>query len=456
MKWIVPLLTVLLPYWATAADISTKELLSKLPQCARSCLSDAISKSDCDSDDTKCVCTNEKVLLVALICVSEGCSVKEALTTQNSTNTYCNVPVRDKTSSLVKLTIALGVFSGISILLRIGSKVFIMHSDFGLDDLFTILSFCCCVPSIAITIHGTASHGVGRDIWTLEFDDITTFGFFFYLLEVLYFPVVSLLKMSLLFFYLRIFFLGLAPKLLWGTVIFNAIYGIVFVFLGAFQCTPVSYYWTKWDGEHEGKCLNVNAIGWAHASISIALDLWMLAIPLWCLRSLKLHWKKKIGVCAMFIVGTLITIVSVIRLQCLVNFGFSQNPTYIQTDIIIWSTVEMHIGIICVSMPALRILLIRLFPVLRGSSYNSSKHQNYREHYRQNSRIKSRSHALVELPSRGEPISRPERGGIKLQRTFKVQYSEGDETMLVTSGRFGEGAGVSTGPGTHSMSEVSL
>lgn len=39
--------------------------------------------------------------------------------------------------------------------------------------------------------------------------------------------------------------------------------------------------------------------------MSIALDVWMLAIPLWQLRGLKLHWKKKIGVAAMFIVGTL-------------------------------------------------------------------------------------------------------------------------------------------------------
>jgi hypothetical protein len=195
-----------------------------------------------------------------------------------------------------------------------------MHSDFGLDDLFTLLSFCCIVPTVAITIDGTASHGVGRDIWTLKFDDITMFGFFFYLLGIFYFPLVSLLKMSLLFFYVRIF-LGLAHTLLWGTIIFNAIYGIIFTFLVAFRCTPISYSWTNWDGEHEGtwyvklSCipftssnifsLNLNTIGWANASISIALDLWMLAIPLWCLRSLSLHWKKKIGVAAMFVVGSL-------------------------------------------------------------------------------------------------------------------------------------------------------
>ncbi|KAB5513068.1 hypothetical protein GE09DRAFT_1209170 [Coniochaeta sp. 2T2.1] len=390
MKWIVPLLVALLPCWATAADTTTKELLSELPQCARSCLSDAISKSDCDSDNTKCICASGKVLSVASICVSEECS----------------------TGLLIRLIITLCVFSGISILLRIGCKVFIMNSDLGLDDLFTIVSFCCSVPSIAITIHGTARHGVGRDIWTLKFDDITTFGFFFYILEVLYLPTVSLLKMSLLFFYLRIFFLGLAQTLLWGTIIFNAIYGIIFTFIGIFQCTPISYSWTKWDGEHEGTYLNTNAIGWANASISIALDLWMLAIPLWFLRNLKLHWKKKIGIAA------IITIVSIIRMKSLVNLGSSENPTYDQVDVSIWSTVEIHIGIICVSMPALRILLIRLYPILRG-----------------------RSHALVELPSGGESLSRPEHGRTEVQRTFKVQYFDGDEAMLVASDRFPEGEG---------------
>lgn len=51
--------------------------------------------------------------------------------------------------------------------------------------------------------------------------------------------------------------------------------------------------------------LNINAIGWANASISIALDVWMLGIPLLQIRRLKLHWKKKISVAMMFFVGTL-------------------------------------------------------------------------------------------------------------------------------------------------------
>ncbi|KAK7417244.1 hypothetical protein QQX98_004678 [Neonectria punicea] len=212
--------------------------------------------------------------------------------------------VRDKTQLFIDVTIVLGVISALFVLLRIVSKVFLTKSDFGMDDLFILLTLLVGFPSTAMNIHGTAGHGEGRDIWTIEFDDITTFSFYFYLLEVFYFAQVSLLKMSLLFFYLRIF-LGPAQKLLWGTVILNAVYGITFVFLAAFQCTPVDFFWKGWDGEYEGRCLNTNAIGWANAAVSVTIDLWMLAIPLYELRKLRLHWKKKIGICLMFIVGTL-------------------------------------------------------------------------------------------------------------------------------------------------------
>jgi hypothetical protein len=49
----------------------------------------------------------------------------------------------------------------------------------------------------------------------------------------------------------------------------------------------------------------VNALGWSNAAISIVLDAWMLGLPMSQVVKLKLHWKKKIGVAMMFVVGTL-------------------------------------------------------------------------------------------------------------------------------------------------------
>jgi hypothetical protein len=126
-------------------------------------------------------------------------------------------------------------------------------------------------------------------------------------------------------------------------------------------------------------------------------------------------------------------------LQYIVHLGSSTNPTYDQTDVSIWSTVEINIGIICASMPALRVLLVRIFPALGGSSYDSSKYNNYGENYGRKSHVLSRSRAArVELPSEtGDSDHSPEHGGIEMHRTFQVQYSENDEQSLVNGpGKF--------------------
>jgi hypothetical protein len=142
-------------------------------------------------------------------------------------------------------------------------------------------------------------------VWTVPYDNVIAFVRYFYVMEIIYFAQVPMLKMTLLAFYLRIFPGVLIKRLLWGTAAFNVLFGIAFVFAGIFQCTPVSYYWDQWSGEAHGICVDINALGWSNAAISISIDFWMLAIPLSQLRQLNLHWKKKIGVALMFCVGTL-------------------------------------------------------------------------------------------------------------------------------------------------------
>lgn len=258
------------------------------------------------------------------------------LATRNVTDTLCGVPIRNRTPVFANVTIVLGVLSGVVVALRIGSKI-VMGVDFAPDDWAILITLACGIPSSVMNVRGTGGNGEGKDIWTLPFDMITRFGIYFYVLEILYFAQVMLLKMTLLFFYLNIF-PGRARKLLWGTVILNGVFGATFILLAVFQCHPISYFWTGWDGEHVGSwyvetqlllsvirsglplglraysriekrliqsSLNSNAIGWANASISIALDLWMIAIPMWQIRNLNLHWKKKVGVAVMLLVGTL-------------------------------------------------------------------------------------------------------------------------------------------------------
>lgn len=223
---------------------------------------------------------------------------------KNITAIGCDQPIRDKNGVFRATSITLGIITGVFLVARFAYRIFVARS-IGWDDWVALVATVVGVPSSIMNIQGLAANGLGRDIWTLPSAEIYRFIEFFYIIEVLYFTDVTLLKLTILFFYLRIFPTQGVRRLIWGSIGFVIVFGLTFIFVGIFQCRPISYYWTNWDGEHTGHCLNINAIGWANAAISIALDFWMLAIPLYQLRKLRLHWKKKLSVCFMFTVGTL-------------------------------------------------------------------------------------------------------------------------------------------------------
>lgn len=121
----------------------------------------------------------------------------------------------------------------------------------------------------------------------------------------MYIITVSMTKVAILCFYLRVFPETYFRRLVVATMGITIAYMIAFVFVSAFQCQPASLAWTHWDGEHEGHCNNVNAQGWAAAGINIGLDLAIVVMPLGIISRLNLHWKKKLQISIMLSVGIL-------------------------------------------------------------------------------------------------------------------------------------------------------
>ncbi|KAK4144971.1 CFEM domain-containing protein [Dichotomopilus funicola] len=370
----VAFLAALVPRVVVAQDMSA--VLQQLPQCALSCLVDGVTHSSCSQDLTPgCICNNEALQTNISTCVTKHCTVKESLVAKNATDTACGLPVRNRastydTTSMVLASISIGL-----VIIRVCFKLFVMR-NMAKDDYVVIVLVLFALPSLVLIHIGTAPD-TGKDIWALRPDQITHFLLYFYLMAIFYFIQVALVKLCLLFFYLRIFPSQGVRRLLWGTMVFTVLFGVFFTILTIFECTPMSYFWNQWDGEHEGMCLNVSAIAWSNAAISIALDVWMLAIPLGQIRSLNLHWKKKIGVAMMFIVGTFVTIVSIIRLHAIVSFASSANVTWDNFPVLLWSTVEINVGIMCTCMPTLRLMLVRYFPRLGGGSSYANRGRGY-------------------------------------------------------------------------------
>lgn len=224
--------------------------------------------------------------------------------TMNITQTSCGAPVRNKSNMYKSITSTFSIISGIFVIQRFGYKIY-TRLDICLDDWFVLLALIVGTPAAVMNSHAVIDNGLGRDIWTLSPEQITNFGRFFYIEEIIYIADVSILKLSFLFFYMRIFPGTTIRWLLLGTVAVNCLSGVVFTFVAIFQCTPISYFWEQWEQKHVGACININAFGWSNAAFSIGLDLWMLALPLWQIKGLQLGWKKKLGVAVMFSMGTL-------------------------------------------------------------------------------------------------------------------------------------------------------
>ncbi|KAF2136873.1 uncharacterized protein K452DRAFT_302380 [Aplosporella prunicola CBS 121167] len=351
---------------ASASASKLKAVLAALPECGRTCLTQGIVVvGTCAPTDVACICTNKPLNTEVEACVASQCSVKNALTTKNVTQTSCGFEPRDRTkhvsyTGIIGMGIAL-----IAIALRLVARLPMMGGNFGLDDVFLLVTMLPMIPLSVLSV-SLAEAGLGKDMWTVSFKNITHILYIYYFDETLYLASLSLIKISILCFYLRIF---PDKRFRWmcAVVIFCCFaYGVAFVVAVALQCNPINLSWKRWDNESEGHCVNVNALGWASATFNIVLDIAVITLPLPQLMKLALSVRKKIHVMFMFTVGSFVTVVSMLRLKWMIQFANSQNVTWDYVPIGYWSTIEVHAGIICACLPAIRALLYKLFPRVMG------------------------------------------------------------------------------------------
>lgn len=96
-----------------------------------------------------------------------------------------------------------------------------------------------------------------------------------------------------------------------------------------------------------------------------------------------------------------VTVVSVLRLQSLINFANSTNPTWDNWIVGWWSTIEVNVGMICTCLPTVRLILVRAAPRIFSTNMSSNKSEPTRnrtlDRYSRNSNIMG--HKQIELAS---------------------------------------------------------
>lgn len=143
------------------------------------------------------------------------------------------------------------------------------------------------------------------------------------------------------------------------------LYGLWTFFSSIFTCYPVEAYWLSLFGV-QGKCMDKTALTFSNAAVNIATDLVLIVVPAPLLWRLQIPRKQRVILMGLFGVGTFATATSIIRLHSLYTIAMApeREQSVKGVSIAIWSCIEINTGIVCASIPAIKPLVVKIFPKL--------------------------------------------------------------------------------------------
>ncbi|EDN99155.1 hypothetical protein SS1G_14015 [Sclerotinia sclerotiorum 1980 UF-70] len=193
----------------------------------------------------------------------------------------------------------------------------------------------------------------------------------FAMTELLYNPILALVKTSILLFLLRLTGQKTDVRLsIIGLLIFNGIMMVVTFLLTTFHCVPIAANWYP-ELYPDAVCMNFANFVTGTASVSVLTDVLALWMPTWIVYNLQIPRSQKIMLVAILSFGLVTVIIGIIRIVLLDTFD--RNPPADLTYSILFcvSTIEVGLSFVCACAPALKPIIVRIIPKIFGESSRS-------------------------------------------------------------------------------------
>ncbi|KAL4762092.1 uncharacterized protein BDW70DRAFT_149544 [Aspergillus foveolatus] len=219
---------------------------------------------------------------------------------------------------------------------------------------------------------------VGYHIWDVPSDwDSTPGAKFSYATELLYNPILALIKTSILLFLLRLTGQKKAVRrTIIALLVLNAIAAVATFLITTFNCLPVASNWDP-DSYPDKRCINFADFVTGTASVSIFTDFLVLLMPTWIVYNLHIAKKQKIMLIGILSFGLITVLAGIIRVILLDNFDrhIPADSTY--SVLFCLSTIEVGLAFVAACAPALKPLFMRLLPKLFNTNSRSGQYNNH-------------------------------------------------------------------------------
>lgn len=263
------------------------------------------------------------------------------------------------------------------VILRFYTKLFIKRI-WGLDDYLCIVATIGAIGFAAVSI-SLAKKAVGPHQWNVSVshftDDVIRM---FIVVDVIYSPAIVMAKLSLLFLYLQIFGPDRRMRyaIYFGIITVTICYTAFFI---AYCVLAIPRPGESLIGVMLSKDVaSLLDLAIAQGAINIASDFYIFLLPIPGLVQLQMGTRKKFGIGAIFMTGSLACLASVMGLYYRTKLNRNSDVTWQLVDVLIWVVVELTVGVMCSCMPAFAGFFHHYLPLLRSiGSFFSSRARHF-------------------------------------------------------------------------------
>ncbi|KAG9252570.1 uncharacterized protein F5Z01DRAFT_690857 [Emericellopsis atlantica] len=374
-----------------------------------------------------CICPNQTLQADLSACVQLACPFADQATATTLLGGLCaGYPVESRSTEVKVAIIACLVLTLFIVVMRCVARLTVSNRLWW-DDWITILATAFFIGLCSVQF-ASANLGFGKHYWTVNAENAPAIFQLFYSSQILYVLVQVTAKVAILVLFGRIF---PATWLQRAIIVFGVLlvaHGLIYMLLVILQCLPVH---SIWDRSVQAKCVNITAMTFSGAILSIIEDIVIFALPIKEVFQLRLTMQKRIALVLMFSVGSFACVTSMVRLKYIVTFADSLDATWDNVDPVNWSVIEVACAIICGSLPTLR-PLFRKVPGLLTSlkSRDGAKTLSTPRHADQPPSIPPKDAQLYPSAGPFEKLQNPSRfEGATWRVTSAPRSGQGNETM---------------------------
>lgn len=202
---------------------------------------------------------------------------------------------------ILATAIACCSLAAIFVALRIYTRLSITRA-ISWDDYAALFALPFCIAH-GVILSMSFRYGAGLHTWDLPMDLVEHLLMWNFIAAFMYLPSLLGYKMSILFFYLRIFNIEKAFRYCTWLVMFIT-FGYLFsnIWTQLYACQPIAKYWRP---DIPGHCRNTSRSFYGYASLNIITDLLIFILPLPMVWRIQFSLKEKAEVSVVFILGSL-------------------------------------------------------------------------------------------------------------------------------------------------------